>query len=365
VVVLGERPDILSKAEGLGFHLIESRRLPALGLSILALRTPAGLVPGQAIALLRSHLPGLVADVNSLYTPFEPEAAQIISLPAPDYARHMINWSGNARCGAGFRIGMIDSAVAPNIAALAGTKLHQRSFVDASAPAGDRGHGTAIAALLIGHRDESRPEVGLMPAADLYAAGVFERHGDRNEASALSVAAALEWMVENHVPVVNISLAGNANEVLEQAVRRASDRGSVILAAAGNGGPEAPPAYPAALPEVIAVTAVDQHGAVFPGANRGSYISFAAPGVGIWVPGLDGQGRYQTGTSFAVPFAVGAAALEMIEGAPADPAALRQRLAANARVLGFPGRNRTFGYGLIQARESCPAGGRQEARLSP
>jgi subtilisin family serine protease len=137
------------------------------------------------------------------------------------------------------------------------------------------------------------------------------------------------------------------------AVRRASARGTVLIAAAGNAGPNAPPAFPGALPEVIAVTAVDQQGAVFTQANRGSYIAFAAPGVRIWVPTPDGEGRYETGTSFAAPFALGTAALEMMQGAPADADSLRLRLAAKARALGSSGRNPTYGYGLVQASASC------------
>ena len=160
-------------------------------------------------------------------------------------------------------------------------------------------------------------------------------------------------MVQKHVRVVNVSLAGDDNALMALAVRRASARGMVVIAAAGNAGPNAPPAYPGALPEVIAVTAVDQQGAVFAGANRGSYIAFAAPGVRIWVSTPDGLGRYQTGTSFAAPFALGTAALEMIQGAPADADVLRQRLAAKARALGSGDRNPTFGYGLVQASTTC------------
>jgi hypothetical protein len=358
VVVLDERGDALAPAESLGFRFVEERRLSALDLSVLVLQTPSGLAPGRAVALLHGRLPELIADRNNLYTPFEPETAQILSLPAPHYARRMINWAGGTDCGSGFRIGIIDSTVAANATTLAGRRLHQRSFVDAHAADGDADHGTAIAALLIGSGDADDPDDGgLMPAADLYAAAVLERRGAASEASALSLAAALDWMVANHVPVVNISLSGSANELLAVAVRRAGERGSVILAAAGNGGPAAPPAYPAALPDVIAVTAVDQNGAIFDGANRGDYISFAAPGVGIWVAGRDGHGRYQTGTSFAVPFAVGAAALAVMRGTPAEPAALRRRLAANARALGPGERNATFGYGLVQASGRCTEAG--------
>src|SRR5215467_638404 len=151
-------------------------------------------------------------------------------------------------------------------------------------------------------------------------------------------------MVQKHVRVVNVSLAGDDNALMALAVRRASERGTVLVAAAGNAGPGAPPAYPGALPEVIAVTAVDQNGAVFPEANRGDYIAFAAPGVRIWVPRPDGQGHYQTGTSFAAPFALGTAALELMRGTPANADALRERLATKARALGPGRRNPIFGY---------------------
>ena len=232
--------------------------------------------------------------------------------------------------------------------------------------AADPGHGTAIAALLVGAPDPAHPTgAGLLPDADLYAAAVFARRGGQkggaqnpggqSEADAFAIAEALDWMVQKRVRVVNVSLAGDDNALMALAVRRASARGTVLIAAAGNAGPNAPPAYPGALPEVIAVTAVDQQGAVFAQANRGSYIAFAAPGVRIWVPTPDGQGRYETGTSFAAPFALGTAALEMMQGAPGDADSLRRRLAAKARALGAGGRNPTYGYGLVQASASCGA----------
>jgi subtilisin family serine protease len=129
----------------------------------------------------------------------------------------------------------------------------------------------------------------------------------------------------------------------------------VLVAAAGNAGPQAPPAYPAALPSVIAVTAVDKDEAIMPQANRGDYIAFAAPGVRIWTPGGDGLGVYRTGTSFAAPFVAAAVVAERMAGVPADADALRRRLAARSIDLGAPGKDPVFGYGLIQATGSCGA----------
>src|SRR5262249_48325065 len=123
--------------------------------------------------------------------------------------------------------------------------------------------------------------------------------------------------------------------------------------AAGNGGPEAAPAYPAAYGDVIAVTAVDQNQQIFAEANRGNYIDAAAPGVGIWAPGGGQFGQYLTGTSFATPFAAAVLAMAVQSGVPATPAALRVQLASRSAHLGPPGKNPVFGYGLVQAPTAC------------
>jgi hypothetical protein len=356
VVVVGDGPKILAKAEDLGFRLIDDRPLAALGLSVLRLQTPPNVGPEQGLSLLHQALPQLVADVNTLYEPYKTQSAQVVSLPAPDYARHLIGWSGGANCGTGFRIGMVDTGIDADLPALAGQKLHQQSFLAGDASPAATEHGTSIAALLIGRSDPGHIDGGgLLPAADLYAASIFERHGERVEASAFAIAAALDWMVAQHVPVVNISLSGDNNALMALAVARATERGTMLVAAAGNAGPTAPPAYPAALEDVIAVTAVDQNEAILPEANQGDYIAFAAPGVRVWTPAADGLGQYQTGTSFAAPFAAAAIAAERMAGSPPDVSALRARLAAHALDLGPPGKDPIFGYGLIRATTSCEA----------
>ena len=353
VVVLADRPEILVKAREMGFRLIDEQHLASLDLSILRLQTPAHVDERLALAMLRAAIPRLTADVNSLYAPYSAQSDQVVSLPQPDYAQRMIGWRAGESCGAGFRIGMIDMAPGPS-PALSGQKLHLQSFLDQGKQAFDNGHGTAIASLLIGHGLAGHTEAaGLLPAADLYAAAVFARDGDRSEASAFAIAGALDWMAANQVRVVNISLSGEANSLLEIAAQRAAAKGAVLVAAAGNGGPGAPPAYPAALPGVIAVTAVDQEGHVYPKANQGSYIAFSAPGVRIWAPAPDALGEYLTGTSVAAPFIAAAAALELMNGARGDSAEISRRLAGRVMDLGEPGKDPVYGYGLVRAAAAC------------
>ena len=162
-------------------------------------------------------------------------------------------------------------------------------------------------------------------------------------------------MITNRVPVINISLSGEPNLLMAAAVSHAAARGGVMVAAAGNGGPDAPPAYPGAYRDVIAVTAVDQDAKVFPDANRGDYIAFAAPGVRIWAPGGGGFGQYLTGTSFASPFVAASAALALGNGSVRDAAGLREQLAAHSLHLGPPGKNPIYGYGLLRAPSACNA----------
>jgi hypothetical protein len=356
ILVIDGRAEVTNIAERLGFRLIETRQLSSLQLSALRFATPPRVDARQAIDLLRKAAPNLIADVDTTYAAYAPQSAQVISLPAPDYARHLIGWLGGDGCGAGFRVGMIDTAIEPASPLFHSNRLHRKSFI---APQADRpgpDHGTAVAMLLTGGRDPARSQTeGLLPAADLYAADVFERDGREIRATAFAMAAALDWMVAEHVPLVNASLSGGPNLLLQAAIRRAAERGTILVAAAGNDGPAALPAYPAAYPDAIAITAVDQDKQVFADANQGSYIAFAAPGVRIWAADGIGAGKFLTGTSFAAPFATAVSATELMAGVPANPTSLREALAGDAVHLGLPGRNSIYGFGLVHARGACGA----------
>jgi len=350
----------IDRVRELGFSVIDQRQLPALGISLLRLHTPGSLDSLHGLALLRAALPAVTADVNALYEPYrgqggEAPQTELASLPSNDYGLRMVGWPQANSCGAGQRIGLIDTAISVRPPVLSADRIHQRSFVDSGQADGDTRHGTAIASLLVGQAgDAGDPEWhGLLPAADLYAASVFERRGDHAAASAVAIAEALDWLVAEHVPVVNISLSGEPNLLMEAAVRRTAEHGTIMVAAAGNFGPSAPPSYPGAYPGVLAVTAVDQDMSVFAGANQGGYITFAAPGVRIWVPGGGSFGQYLTGTSFAAPFVAAAATLTIGQNSSASPAEVDQHLAAQSEHLGPPGRNPIFGYGLIKASSTC------------
>lgn len=244
------------------------------------------------------------------------------------------------------RIGMIDSSVDLSHPALAKSHIESRSFASEGASLPSY-HGTAIASIIAA---DSADFVGIAPNSEVYAAAVFEQDPQRGEiASTVSLVRALDWLISSGVDVVNVSLAGPPNRLLEAALQRAAERDVMILAAAGNGGPVAQPMYPAAYPTVVAVTAVDTEGRVFRLANRGDYLDISAPGVGMRHARAGGGYAASSGTSFAVPFATTAVARLRALQPGSDVLAM---LYGTAEDLGPPGRDSIYGYGLLRPEKS-------------
>ena len=186
------------------------------------------------------------------------------------------------------------------------------------------GHGTHVSGIVVLVAPESR----IMPLR------VLDVDGRGNT---FVLAYAIDWAVANGASVINLSLGSDADAiVLQEAIARAQSQGVLVTAAAGNDD-SATPQYPAAYPGVVAVTAVDEanHKADF--ANYGAdWIDLAAPGVAITstVP-VSGSILYATwsGTSMAVPFVSGAAALLRQQHPSAQPAQLTDMLVQSASDL--------------------------------
>jgi len=135
--------------------------------------------------------------------------------------------------------------------------------------------------------------------------------------------------------------------MLQVALKKVHDKGVILVAAAGNMGPDSPPQYPAADENVIAVTAVDKNDRLLPRANQGPHIALVAPGVDVFEAIPNASYDFTTGTSVAAAHVSGVAAL-IIEHAPEiDNATLENVLFSTAKRLGRPGRDSQFGFGLV------------------
>lgn len=286
-----------------GFRILADDREGELGLRTVTLAVPNGLSARQALKRLRQVAPGLEADHDHIY---EPAGAALMPVTAALAAQ--------AGAAAGGRtIAMIDGGVAAH-PSLAGSPIEQRAF---AGQAKATGHGTAVASLLVGHQGPFR---GAARGARLYVADVYG--GSRAAGSATAIFKALAWTASKRPDVISISLVGPANPLLRRAVEALSARGIRLVAAVGNDGPAAPVQYPAAYPQVTAVTAVDGRDRALPEAGRAARLDFAAPGADM-AAALPGRGYAKVrGTSFATPLvaarlaATGSAAALVREASP-------------------------------------------------
>jgi subtilisin family serine protease len=266
----------------------------------------------------------------------------------------LVSWSAarSTQCGPTPLIGVIDTGIDLDHDALKDQAIEVVPRPVSHAVASLPEHGTAIAALLVGRSGSLTP--GLLPEAKLVAVDAFYRDGGTaNRTDVMSLVSALKMLAERGVRVINLSLSGPANGILQNAIEAAQAEGIVIVAAAGNNGVGAEPAYPGAYPGVIAVTAVDQELNVYRRATQGPYIDLAGPGVNVWTASAQGSGSLRTGTSYAVPFASAAAGLLLASNPQLDPKAVQARLEQHTRDLGEPGWDPTYGYGLIHMAGLC------------
>lgn len=341
-------PDVpLDAALAAGFVALSQVDVTALSQRLLRFSLPEGRSPDEALAELVSLLPGARADENHVYTPDD------LLCEGEDCAAHaMIGWSGWPSAMRP-RLGMIDTGINTDHPALQGRRLtvHQIDLGD-RATAG-RQHGTAIAAMLVGSATGRVP--GLLPDAELIAVEAFHRSSGAEQADAYSVSEALDLLIVEGVEVINLSFSGPANAVLGAMIARAAETGIGLVAAAGNGGPGAGPAYPAAWPQVVAVTAVDADERVYRQANQGPYVMLAAPGVNVWTAASVSGGRLRSGTSYAAPFVTAALAVERMRTPTQDIGAVTGRLFACARDLGEAGFDPIYGHGLVAAPGQCEA----------
>lgn len=341
-LVMGD-PEVFEQLEKEGYLFDTITDLPGMGLRLAEVAAPASF----DITQIRQGVIDVVGkdradiDLNHIYTAGTNDTSPLEEGIEP---RAAIAFPGDME-DMSLRIGMVDSGVDVTHPALDDANIKTRSFVSPKADVPDF-HGTAIASIIVADAEDYR---GLAPSAEVYAATVFENDEERGEvASTVSLVRALDWLVTSEVDVVNISLAGPPNRLLETALSRASERGVMVVAAAGNAGPIAEPMYPAAYDTVVAITAVDASGKVYRLANRGQHLDLAAPGVAMLHAKAGGGYSASSGTSFAVPFAAAAAArLRHLQ--PGDDTL--DLLHQSAQDLGPPGRDEIYGYGLLQPGE--------------
>lgn len=229
--------------------------------------------------------------------------------------------------GAGTRIAVLDSTPQIDHPDLGPIEIRQR-FV----PPGASLHGTLITGLLAARPDNGVGIVGMVPDAQVIPIPVCRPTepttplGD--ECALFDVLQGLDAAWERRAHIVNLSLAGPSNPLLESAMTRLSALGVSLVAAAGNDGSEEA-LYPAAYPTVIGVGATGRGGVAYARGNRGPGTEITAPGVDVVSTAPGGGFAFADGTSLATAYVTGA--LSLLASASGDLALAREALFRAAR----------------------------------
>ncbi|GGA83837.1 peptidase S8 [Arenimonas soli] len=328
VVAIAPDAAPLARAQAAGFQVVRESRLAPLDLRIVVLRAPDGMRVRTALRRLARIDPDGQYDYNHIYL----GSGTLGGVPG-ETSPH-----GSRQAVAGVRVGLVDGGVDASHPLLAGVAVQQWGCRGNGQP---EAHGTAVASLLAGDASGGA-RGGELFAADIYC-------GEPTGGSVTSLAEAFAWLARERVAVINLSLVGPPNQLLESLVGAMQQRGHVLVAAVGNDGPAARPLYPAAYPGVIGVTAVDVRDRLLPEAVRGDAVDFAAPGSDLWAARPGGDRTPVRGTSFAAPLVARLAAAEVRSPSPGATGRVMQRLASRARDLGPRGRDPRFGHGLLSA----------------
>lgn len=228
--------------------------------------------------------------------------------------------------GEGVTAYLLDTGIRASHAEFSGKSITGISFVDDGHGWSDcNGHGTHVAGILAGKT------LGVAPDASLVAVRVLGCDGTGDKAAAID---ALNWVAAQSArpAVINLSIATDASDALDFAVRSAAEAGLTVVAAAGNEKRDACQVSPARSPLALTVGAVGSLDNLAWFSNHGPCVDLFAPGVGI-VSAIhtdDAAQERMSGTSMAAPHVTAAAAIYLAEHRSATPAVVRDFLLANA-----------------------------------
>ena len=332
-------------ARRLGLTAVSTQNLALSGGRLVHFRLPRGDV-ADAIRTLEADRIG-IAQPNYLFRLQQDAHAAAAPVPKGDPAQYVIDKLHlrdvhSIASGANVTVAVIDSQIDSSHPDLNGSIAAQYDAV----AGGDKPdeHGTGMTGAIAAHRRL----LGVAPRARILAIHAFSPDAQHpQQATTQSIVAGIDWAIARGARIINMSFAGPYDPLLQLALKKAHDKGVVLVAAAGNLGPKSPPLYPAADENVIAVTAVDEKDNLMPQANQGPHVALAAPGVNVLEAAPRASYNFTTGTSVAAAHVSGVAALILERNPTIDVASLEDALFSTARDLGTPGRDAMFGYGLV------------------
>lgn len=250
-------------------------------------------------------------------------------------------------------IAVVDSGVQATHPDLAGRVLAGYDFANNDAdPADDNGHGTAVAGVAAAQGNDG---IGVAGAAWNVAILPVKTMSSSGSGSYSAIANGITYAADRGAKIINLSLGGTASSsTLQNAVAYAWSKGCLIVAAAGNNG-SSTTVYPAAYPNVVAVSATTSSDTLASFSSYGSFVDLSAPGQDITTSWLNSSYVTISGTSFSSPLTAGVAALALSRNPALSNTQLAALLAGNTDDLGATGYDIYFGSGRLNAAKVIAA----------
>jgi len=326
---------------------IETQNFPLIGNSLYRWRIGGGRTVAGIVTALGSDNTVATVQPNYIFS-LQDDAAKAAPVAAGDPGQYVLAELQVAQAqqlatGKNVLVAVIDSEIDAAHPDLGGTVVKSFDALPGAPP--PHVHGTSIAGAIASHGKL----LGIAPGAEILAVHAFDGTAGDATANSFAIYKGVQWAADNNARIINMSFAGPSDPMLARLLAAAYAKGIVLIAAAGNGGPQSEPLYPAADPDVIAVTATDDKEHVFAMANRGRYIAVAAPGVDILSLAPGGAYQLSSGTSIAAAHVSGIAAMLLERNPSLRPSDIRSTLIATARQIGPPTPDSDFGAGLANA----------------
>ena len=212
----------------------------------------------------------------------------------------------------------------------------------------NNGHGTHVAGIAAAELN-GIGVVGVAYKAKIMPIKAMDKDGEGYDDA---IAEGIVWAADHGAKIINLSLgSGSETDILTKAVAYAAGKGILLIAAAGNYDPQTGTNpginYPAADPNVLAVSATNQKGQLADFSATGLEVALAAPGSEIVSAWLNSSYAIANGTSMAAPFVAGEAALIWSQHPDWSKQQVIQALETGVRDLGDKGRDQDYGYGLV------------------
>ena len=253
-------------------------------------------------------------------------------------------------------IAVVDTGVQSNHPDLSGEVLQGYNFVsDSSNTADDNGHGTHVSGIASAVTNNGVGVASIGFRSNILPVKVLNSAGSGTYSD---VSSGIIYAADNGARVINLSLGGPSSSVtLQNAVTYATNKGSFVVAAAGNSG-SSTPLYPAACAGALAITATDSSDNLAGFSNYGKNVFVGAPGVGITSTYNNSGYTSLSGTSMSAPHFSGLLEMAAAYIGSTNKSVTNQQLldylkTTTDKVGGYPydsnGWNQYFGYGRINA----------------